>query len=199
MNGKRVSGFVLSLGVLAIVFVFGVRALEAPPKHSPGRGGHEHGVAHLNVAVEGANLHLEFISPSANIVGFEHPPRTGAQKTAVENAVETLKDGESLIVLPAGAQCSFGVPTVDTDIDSDPSPESEGAHPQEHDEAEGHQRHSEFTAEYHFVCEHPEELTGVDVLLFRYFPGVEHIEVRLLTGTKQAAQELTAKNNRISF
>ena len=199
MNGKRAIGFMLSLGVLAIAFGLGIRALGAPPKPSLGHGGHEHGVAQLNVAIDGESLHLEFISPAANIVGFEHPPHTEAQETAVENSLEKLEDGESLFVIPTGARCSFGVPMVATDIDGDPGNESEDAHSHEHDEAETHQLHSEFTAEYHFVCEHPEELRDVDVLLFRDFPGIEHIEVRVLTGTQQVAQELTAKNSGISF
>jgi hypothetical protein len=156
-------------------------------------------VAHLNVAAQGADLYLEFISPAANIVGFEHPPRTDAQRTAVKETVETLKGGEALIVLPAGARCGLTEPIVDTDIDSDPSSESEDAHQHEQHEADEHKRHSEFKAEYHFVCKHPEKLGHIDVMLLRDFPGIERIEVQLLTGTKQTALELTAKKNRIPF
>ncbi len=34
-------------------------------------------------------------------------------------------------------------------------------------------------------------------MLFQAFPGIEHIEVQLLTGTGQSAEELTAEKNRI--
>jgi hypothetical protein len=181
------------------VFVLSVLVLKAQTEHSRNQEAHEHGVAHLNVAVEGTELYLEFISPAANIVGFEHPPRTDEQKTAVKEAVETLEDGEVLFVLPAGVQCGLAEPIVDTDIDGDPISESEGAHQHEHHEADEHQRHSEFKAEYHFVCEHPDKLEHIDVMLFRDFPGIERIEVQLLTGTKQTALELTAKKYRIPF
>ena len=199
MNGKRVVGLAVTFGVLVSVFVLAVCVLKTPAEPSPGQGAHQHGVAHLNVAVDGADLYLEFISPSANIVGFEHPPRTEAQNTTVDDAVELLKDGESLFVPPAGAQCRLGNPTVDSDIDSDPGSESEGAHPHEHDEGDEPQRHSEFTADYHFVCDNPEELTGVDVMLSRAFPGIEHIGVLLLTGTEQAALELAGEDRWIAF
>jgi hypothetical protein len=189
MKCKRVSGLVVSIGVFAIVFVLSVLLLKAQADHSRRQEAHEHGVAHLNVAVEGADLYLEFISPAANIVGFEHPPRTDAQKIAVKKAVETLKDGEALIVLPAGAQCRLAEPIVDNDIDSDKT----------HAEDDEHQRHSEFKAEYHFACKHPEKLAHVDVMLLRGFPGIERIEVQLLAGIKQTALELTAKKNRIPF
>jgi hypothetical protein len=39
----------------------------------------------------------------------------------------------------------------------------------------------------------------MDVMLIQTFPGIEHIEVQLLTETKQSAHELTAQNHRIKF
>lgn len=39
----------------------------------------------------------------------------------------------------------------------------------------------------------------IDVLLFRVFPGIEHIEVQLLTGTRQTAMELTASKSQINI
>ena len=117
MKYTRVSGLVVTIGVFAIVFVLSVLVLKAQAEHSRRHEAHEHGMAHLNVAVEGADLYLEFISPAANIVGFEHPPRTDAQKTTVRKAIATLKDGEALIILPAGAQCRLAKCIVDTDID----------------------------------------------------------------------------------
>lgn len=199
MKCKRIRCSIVSLFLLAFVLVLGIHRLGAqvdPPRRHEA---HEHGVAHLNVAVEGGDLYLEFIGPAANIVGFEHPPRTDAQKTAVRKATESLKDGEALILPPAGAQCRLGESIVDTDIDSDLSSESEDAHHQQNHEAVEHNRHSEFTAEYHFICTRPEKLAHMDIMLLRAFPGVERIEVQLLTGTKQTALELTAKKNRIPF
>jgi hypothetical protein len=45
----------------------------------------------MNVAFEENELYIELISPAASIVGFEHHPRSEAQKTAVKKATETLK------------------------------------------------------------------------------------------------------------
>lgn len=71
----------------------------------------------------------------------------------------------------------------------------------EHDEEgeDGHARHSEFESEYRFVCQHPGKLSQMDVMLIQAFPGIEHIEVQLLTGTKQTAQELTQKVSVLKF
>ena len=177
---------------------------------------HEHGVAHMNVALEGNELYIELISPAANIVGFEHQPRTQEQKAAVKEAIKKLEAGEALFVLPSGAEGELAKSEVYTDIASDSDHKSEDARTHEHNEidkkdednkrrhqenheSDKHESHSEFRAEYHFVCKKPEKLAHIDVMLFSVFPGIEHIEVQLLTGTKQTALDLTAEKNKILF
>jgi hypothetical protein len=174
---------------------------------------HEHGVAHLNLAIEGNNVYIEFSSPAANIVGFEYHPRTHEQKKAVKDAINKLQEGASLFLLSSKSESQLVKSIVDTDIDKDADHHSEsghghaekGHHDQEehhgnkHGEADEHDRHSEFKAEYHFVCKKPDRLAQIDVRLFHVFPGIEHIEVQLLNETKQTAMELTEKKNKISL
>ena len=175
---------------------------------------HVHGIAHLNAAMEGTSLHLEFTSPAANIVGFEHQPRTPEQKDTVGKAIEKLKDGSKLFILSPEAQCRLSKSSVKTDIELDAGHDEDADHEKEHghkkdahheDEVhhekneDAHARHSEFYSEYRFVCKNPEKLSQMDVMLFQSFPGIEHIEVQLLTETKQSARELTAQSHRIEF
>ena len=147
-------------------------------------------MANLNVAVEG-NDHIEFFSPAANMAGFEHPPQTQKQKDAIENALKRLKEGETLFILTPGSKSRLATPKVDTDIkdETDPKPESEHSH----------ERHSEFQAQYDFISKKPDKLAQIEVKLFQIFPGIEHIEVQLLTGSNQTAMELSAKKNKISW
>ena len=168
---------------------------------------HEHGVASLNVAVEGNNVYMEFFSPAANIVGFEHHPRTHDQKDAVKEAVKKLQAGDALFILSTGSVSKLVKSRVDTDIDKDADHHSESEHghgqeehhDKEHGEADEHERHSEFEAQYHFICKKPDRLSQIEVMLFEVFGGIEHIEVQLITETKQTAVELTAKRNKISL
>ena len=74
---------------------------------------HEHGVAHMNVAFEGNELYIEFISPAANIVGFEHQPRTQEQKAAVKAAIKKLEAGEKLFALPSDVGGKLGKQLLD--------------------------------------------------------------------------------------
>jgi len=157
------------------------------------------------------------VSAVANIVGFEHPPRTEDQTSAVKKAMEMLKAGEILFVTSPAAESSLVTATVNTDIEDHAEHESESTHVhdqgesgqdaeaekhghhEEHHEADEHGRHSDFKAQYHFVCKQPEKLAHMDVMLFSKFPGIEHIEVQLLTAAKQTALKLIATDNKISF
>jgi hypothetical protein len=198
-------------GVLLTSAVIVPRVSAAESRHHEA---HEHGAARMNVALEGNDLYIEFTSPAANIVGFEHHPSTEKQKASVKKAIETLKSGAALFILSPGAEGRLAKSMVHTDIESDSDQESEHVHTQEqgdinkgaeeqkhqeNHEAEEHERHSDFKAEYHFFCKKSEKLAQIEVMLFRLFPGIEHIEVQLLTAGKQTAVELTAKKNRINM
>ena len=188
-------------GIITVLIVLGVNQLRLRAEEYRHHEAHEHGVAILNLALEGNDLYIEFTSPAANIVGFEHHPRTNEQRDAVKAAVNKLQEGNALFVLSAESESKLLKSSVVTDIDKDTDHHSESEHAhgedehhdKEHGKADGQDRHSEFKAEYHFVCEKPDRLSQIDVKLFRIFPGIEHIEVQLITETKQTAMELTAK------
>lgn len=206
------------LSIIVIVWAVGPNLSNIQAAEYRDHEAHEHGVAHMNVAFEGNELYIELISPAANIVGFEHQPRTQDQKAAVKAAIKKLEAGEKLFAFPSGVGGSLVKSKVHTDINIDSGHESDETKSHEHDEmnkdagneaekhghedhqhADEHERHSEFKAEYHFMCKKPEKLVYVDVILFSVFSGIEHIEVQLLTGTKQTALELTAKKKKITF
>ena len=204
------------LGIIVVVCAVGSDLSNIQAGEHRHHKAHVHGVAHMNVAVEENELYIELISPAANIVGFEHHPRSEAQKAAVEKAIETLKAGEALFILPSGAEGRLAKTKVYTDIAGDSDHESEEAHTHEHNEiskkheedkhhhqedheSDKHETHSEFRAEYHFLCKKPEKLAYIDVMLFNVFSGIEHIEVQLLTVNKKTALELTAKKTKIIF
>lgn len=208
---------ILTFPLLAFAIMLAATSSKAWAEEQRHHDAHVHGVAHLNAAVEGAGIHLEFTSPAANIVGFEHQPRTPEQKAGVRNAIEKLEDGSKLFVPSPEAQCRLSKSSVKTDIEHHDDHKADAEHKHEHEKdahhANGkghdqehhkahedeHARHSEFHSEYQFVCKNPGKLSQMDVMLIQSFPGIEHIEVQLLTETKQSAQELTAHSHRINF
>jgi hypothetical protein len=211
--------YILTVWILAFAIMLAAASSRTRAEEQRHHDAHVHGIAHLNVAVEGTSLHLEFTSPAANIVGFEHKPRTPEQKDGVRNAIEKLEDGSKLFIPSPEAQCRLSKSSVKTDIELDANHDADAGHKHEHkhekdthhgegedhdkEHHEGdkdeHARHSEFHSEYRFVCKNPGKLSQMDVKLIRSFPGIEHIEVQLLTEKQQSAQELTAQSHTIKF
>jgi len=208
---------ILTVWILAFAIMLAATSSMTWAEEQRRHDAHAHGVAHLNAAVEGTRIHLEFTSPAANIVGFEHQPRTPAQKDGVRNAIEKLEDGSKLFIPSPEAQCRLSRSSVKTDIEHHDDHDADAEHKHEHEKdahhgkeedhdqehhkahEEAHARHSEFHSEYQFVCKNPGKLSQMDVMLIQFFPGIVHIEVQLLTETRQSAQELTAQSHRIKF
>ena len=99
-------------------------------------GTHEHGAASLNVALDGPDLVLEFISPAINIVGFEYAPSTDEQKELVEAAVIQLGDGEALFELNARAKCQLTNTEVESELAEEGEHSEEDERSIEHEEIE---------------------------------------------------------------
>ena len=58
---------------------------------------HEHGVASLNVALDGQTLEIQLQSPAMNLVGFEHEAKSDADKAKVASEITKLaEDNDSL-------------------------------------------------------------------------------------------------------
>ncbi len=150
-------------------------------------GAHVHGIGQLNVALDDHALLIEWESPAANIVGFEHRPHSEAEKRRVAEAVARLKDAKALFEWPAKAACRVQDVEVHSDLlpgagekedDHDYHDHDEAGHKEDdHDHHDAHEKHEEgeshadFRITYTFHCDHPEVLAHLDVELFRRFPG----------------------------
>jgi hypothetical protein len=112
------------VAVLALSF-----SVAASAQHA-----HEHGIADLRVAVDGGTLLIEFDSPLANLVGFEHAPRTEEQHRALAALKKQLSSPEALVVLPAAAGCKL----VETELEIPGLDDADHHHGHAHGEKHAH-------------------------------------------------------------
>lgn len=179
---------------------------------------HVHGVAHLNMAVEGSLLHVELESPAMNIVGFEHQPRSSRQREQIHQAVRKLKAVEQLLAPNREAQCRIAKKHVDAGLKpyhDDHAQEKHAEHEHSEDKHSGEkhaerehseskhsekehaahehveEEHSEMTAEYQFTCKNIVALKSMTVKLFEHFPALEKIQVKFIGSDGQKAMTLT--------
>jgi len=92
-------------------------AAEIPERRA--HGVHIHGKATVNLAVEDDRLLIELDSPTINLFGFEHPPRTAAQRAAIAGARELLADGARLFQPNPEAGCVLTASAVRLTLDED--------------------------------------------------------------------------------
>jgi len=134
---------------------------------------HEHGVAHLTLVQERNAVTIALESPLDSIVGFEHAPRTDAEKAALARAGERLHDLAAVVALPAAAGCTV----ADMDVDL-PFADAQGAAHDAH--AHGHEDagHADVEASYTLECAEPAALATLSVRLFETFPRMRRAPPR---------------------
>lgn len=138
---------------------------------------HVHGTATLEVAVDGGILSVRLESPLANLLGFEHAPKTPQERAAAKALLAGLKQGDKLFTPTPAAGCKLAEARVE-------SAALEGK------SADGH---GDVDAEYRFTCAQPARLTGLDAALFNAYPGLSRIDAAVVTGKGQRAFRLSKR------
>jgi Protein of unknown function (DUF2796) len=145
---------------------------------------HRHGAATLQVSVDGRTLHITLEGPADNLLGFEHAPRTEAQKKTVARADEQLKQPLGLFTTPPGAECRAQPARVDMKLPTGGSGET----------------HSEVEAEWRWDCGQPGALTHVDLVgLFKAFPRLRQLTVQIITSQGQKTAVLKPGATRLKI
>ncbi|WP_164084867.1 DUF2796 domain-containing protein [Pseudazoarcus pumilus] len=161
---------------------------------------HEHGVADLRIAVDGATVLVEFDSPLANLVGFEHAPRDAAQREALAALAERLHEPQGLLSLPAAARCE----PVAIEIEV-PGHEDEHGHGHDHDKHDhGHahdhaDEHADAFAAWEFRCESIDALDGVELRLIEAFPTIRTLRVNVAAPGGQSSRRVSAARERVAL
>ena len=187
----------------AIVFAW---ALTAPAQAADA---HVHGVASLQVALDGNRLNLEFSSPLDNLVGFEHAPRTDRQKAAVRQMAERLNAPELWFVPNAEAGCkrtsvNLESAVLDRALLTGAGPERKSATAKPDARKDTHKKshadeHSALSADIVFTCDRPRALSGLELKLFDAFPKLKRINAQVAVTSKQKAAKLTPRARQLAF
>lgn len=159
---------------------------------------HEHGVASLNVALDGNTLEIQLESPAMNIVGFEHAASSAADQAKVAAVREQLTQPQALFALPIEAKCTLKQHELEGALFAEHADEHEhehGAHKQGEE-----QGHSDISAHYQFDCATPAALQTLELgSFFGSFPGTEKLDVQLISPSGQQGVQLKPGNTRLTF
>ncbi|SDS81946.1 Protein of unknown function [Halopseudomonas sabulinigri] len=189
---------------LSIALPLSLHALAYEHDEHASLGAHEHGVASLNLAIEGAQVQLELDSPAMNLLGFEHAAHSPDDIAKVKAVQAQLQQADQLFRFPAAADCTLASADLDSPLfatqhDAEHEHEDhdhDGAH--DHDEEPAH-HHADIEASYTFNCAEPDQLTHLELPLFAVYPGLERINLQGITPKGQMGAELTAERATVQF
>jgi hypothetical protein len=173
---------------LATLALMGAGIGLATPPASAHSKAHEHGVAKLDVVIEGPTLTIELDTPLDNLVGFERAPRTQAERQRVEAMSTRLKTPDTLFRTDAAAGCAAKAPTIEAPVVGLGASAGTPA---------ASQGHADLAARFEFECRSIGELRQIDVALFTAFSGFKRIEVQLAGPRGQSKRTLTPASARL--
>lgn len=139
---------------------------------------HVHGLMRIDIAVDKHLLTLQLESPLDSLLGFEHRPRTPAQRQAADVLRQQMNEGAALFKADAAARCTLTRAAVESAVFQNPAT---GGNESEH---------ADLDASYEFTCANPDKLTAVDIGLFDAFPRLQKIEVQVAAAKGQSKQTL---------
>jgi hypothetical protein len=178
---------------LASILALGVTATPAAhAEEFEQHAAHEHGKITINAALEKQELSIELDAPADNVVGFEHAPRTEAEKTAVREAATLLKSAQGLFGFPPAAKCRLTASEVRAPHwESETSPATE--------EEAGHEHHADYEARFTYRCEAPQALTWFEPWLLAKLRSVHEARINLITAGGQRSQVVTQAHERVAL
>lgn len=148
-------------------------------------GPHEHGIGHLDVAVDGSTLVIELRLPTEDLVGFERAPRTDAERARIEHRRVALGDATLFSPSPEAKCTPVGTPAVEPPVFGKP--------------AGGAEEHADFAATYRFECANATALAALEHGIFKAFPRIKQLRVQAVTAKGQKRATLTHGKPRLSF
>lgn len=151
---------------------------------------HVHGQVKLDVAVEGPAIVIAMESPLENFVGFEHAPKTDAEKKAAEAAVARLRAADQLFMIDPAANCKLGP------IDLQSSALGLGKAEADAGAAAGH---ADLDGSFAFNCTNAAAAKFIDIGLFTAFRGMRQIDAQIVTREGQFKRTLKRPNSRLAW
>ncbi|MBO9650632.1 MAG: DUF2796 domain-containing protein [Variovorax sp.] len=149
---------------------------------------HVHGQIKLDVVVEGPTVVIEMESPLDNFTGFEHAPRTDAEKKAAETVIAQLRAADQIFRIDPVANCKLGPVTLRSPalgLDKTEGEPSEG--------------HADLDGTFAFNCTNAGAAKFIDVGLFTAFKGPRQIEAQIAAPQGQFKRSLKRPNERLAW
>lgn len=166
----------------------------AVPVAAQGHKAHSHGVARLEVTIDGPAITLRLESPLESLLGFERAPRNDAERGQVHAMAQALRAGNAFVPT-AAARCriervELKSPVLAPELLGGSGGGAAGKAADEHADLEG---------TYVYRCEDAGALAGIDVMLFDSFKRLRRVDAQVAGPRGQSAAKLTARSRQLRW
>lgn len=128
---------------------------------------HTHGAATLDLGIEGKNATAQLTAPADDIIGFEHAPKTSAERAKRDSAFARLRtQGAAIVRLDPTLGCTVTSTGVGV--------------------ADEHEGHGDVRATWSIACRIALAGKPIGFGLTKLFPGVQALAVQMVSDTAQA-------------
>ena len=139
---------------------------------------HVHGRALLQLSLQGQTLRGSFEIPMDVLLGYERAPRTAAEKKQLEQLQLAWKQPSHFIAVPAQAHCQPKPVTFSSALLS----------------AKPEPGHSDLDYEFEFQCAQPQQLTRLELPVFKAYPRLKELRVEWVGPKGQRAFSVKASD-----
>lgn len=170
-------------------------AFASMPGAAQAQKAHSHGVAKLEVAVDGPTITLKLEIPLDSLVGFERAPRNDAERGQVRAMTQALRSGNQFMPTPA-ARCrldrvELNSPVLAPELLGESGPAPSAGKPADD--------HAELDGTFVFRCEDAKALQGLDLMMFDHFKRLRRLDTQVAGPKGQSALKLTAKSRQVRW
>jgi hypothetical protein len=142
---------------------------------SAGPHGHAHGKGEMELTLQDGSIRAIFRTPMDSLLGFEHAPKTEAQKAAVAQLKSKLSDPALFFIPTPAAQCAAGAAEASSALFTG---QVSGGH-------------SDLEYRFSFQCANIQALKSIEALLFADYPRLH--EIRAIVVDPKGQRSVTLK------
>jgi Protein of unknown function (DUF2796) len=171
-----------TVGVWLLMVSFDVGAAAEKRRHEA----HVHGVAEINIAVEGTKATVEFRAPAESVMGFEHEAKSESDRKKRDAALEQLRaKRDQMVLFDAKLGCkSSDVKTAIVEQKEDHTKAQSGKDAHKDQKKSG--EHREIHGTFSVVCDKPLAGSRVRFGVSKVFRDVQEIKVQVLGDSGQS-------------
>jgi hypothetical protein len=175
---------------VAIVILFLCSAFAFAGEKRRHRFAHVHGEAQLSIAIDGKKMEILFQTPADGVFGFEHEPRTEAEKKVVEQGKAKIKTAAlKMIKIPEKFKCNSGVSRLDVTLAQLRRTRRE----EQLGQPATPKGHGDIKVIYEVTCESPLKGVSLQINVAKHFARIKKTRVVVLSDAKQWSDMVESK------